>query len=163
MVLRLSSNIIGNTDNYINFPHKLPFVNRQVANLRKAFVNNSSVNIKLSKAQLSKIVQLGGFLGRLLGRLVSTGLLLMKNVIQPLAISVLIPLGITVAASASDAEIHNKILDSGTTTLTTSNEEMEDIMKIIKSIEDSGISLKGVTETIRNKNKNKKEDFLVCY
>ena len=72
----------------------------------------------------------------------------MKNVIQPLAISVLIPLGITVAASASDAEIHNKILDSGTTTLTTSNEEMEDIMKIIKSIEDSGISLKGVTETI---------------
>ena len=87
----------------------------------------------------------------------------MKNVIQPLAISVLIPLGITVAASASDAEIHNKILDSGTTTLTTSNEEMEDIMKIIKSIEDSGISLKGVTETIRNKNKNKKEDFLVCY
>ena len=87
----------------------------------------------------------------------------MKNVIQPLAISVLIPLGITVAASASDAEIHNKILDSGTTTLTTSNEEMEDIMKIIKSIEDSDISLKGVTETIRNKNKNKKEDFLVCY
>ena len=87
----------------------------------------------------------------------------MKNVIQPLAISVLIPLGITVAASAADAEIHNKILDSGTTTLTISNEEMEDIMKIIKSIEDSGISLKGVTETIRNKNKNKKEDFLVCY
>ena len=72
----------------------------------------------------------------------------MKNVIQPLAISVLIPLGITVAASAADAEIHNKILDSGTTTLTISNEEMEDIMKIIKSIEDSGISLKGVTETI---------------
>ena len=87
----------------------------------------------------------------------------MKNVIQPLATSVLIPLGITVAASAADAEIHNKILDSGTTTLTISNEEMEDIMKIIKSIEDSGIWLKGVTETIRNKNKNKKEDFLVCY
>ena len=87
----------------------------------------------------------------------------MKNVIQTLAISVLIPLGITVAASAADAEIHNKILDSGTTTLTISNEEMEDIMKIIKSIEDSGISLKGVTETIRNKKKKKKEDFLVCY
>ena len=87
----------------------------------------------------------------------------MKNVIQTLAISVLIPLGITAAASTADAEIHNKILDSGTTTLTISNEEMEDIMKIIKSIEDSGISLKGVTETIRNKNKNKKEDFLVCY
>ena len=87
----------------------------------------------------------------------------MKNVIQTLAISVLIPLGITAAASTADAEIHNKILDSGTTILTISNEEMEDIMKIIKSIEDSGISLKGVTETIRNKNKNKKEDFLVCY
>ena len=87
----------------------------------------------------------------------------MKNVIQTLAISVLIPLGIRAAASTADAEIHNKILDSGTTILTISNEEMEDIMKIIKSIEDSGISLKGVTETIRNKNKNKKEDFLVCY
>ena len=87
----------------------------------------------------------------------------MKNVIQTLAISVLIPLGITAAASTADAEIHNKILDSGTTILTISNEEMEDIMKIIKSVEDSGILLKGVTEIIRNKTKNKKEHFLVCY
>ena len=86
----------------------------------------------------------------------------MKNVIQTLAISVLITLGITAAASTADAEIHNKILDSGTTILTISNEEMEDIMKIIKSVEDSGILLKGVTEIIRNK-KNKKEHFLVCY
>ena len=80
----------------------------------------------------------------------------MKNVIQTLAISVLIPLGITAAASTADAEIHNKILDSGTTILTISNEEMEDIMKIIKSVEDSGILLKGVTEIIRNKKKTKK-------
>ena len=87
----------------------------------------------------------------------------MKNVIQTLAISVLIPLGITAAASTADAEIHNKILDSGTTILTISNEEMEDIMKIIKSVEDSGILLKGVTGIIRNKKKNKREHFLVCY
>ena len=80
----------------------------------------------------------------------------MKNVIQTLAISVLIPLGITAAASTADAEIHNKILDSGTTILTISNEEMEGIMKIIKSVEDSGILLKGVTEIIRNKKKTKK-------
>ena len=87
----------------------------------------------------------------------------MKNVIQTLAISVLITLGVTAAASTADAEIHNKILDSGTTILTISNEEMEDIMKIIKSVEDSGILLKGVTEIIRNKKQNKKEHFLVCY
>ena len=80
----------------------------------------------------------------------------MKNVIQTLAISVLITLGVTAAASTADAEIHNKILDSGTTILTISNEEMEDIMKIIKSVEDSGILLKGVTEIIRNKKKTKK-------
>ena len=66
-VLKLSLNIIGNSDDETNFPHKLLLTNRQVANLRKAFVNNSSVSIKLSKTQLSKIAQLGGFLGRLLG------------------------------------------------------------------------------------------------
>ena len=95
-------------DDEINFPHKLLLTNRQVSNLRKTFANNSSIDIKLSKTQLSKMIQLGGFLGRLLGLLLKTGLPLIKNVIKPLAKSVLIPLGLTAAVSAADAGIHKK-------------------------------------------------------
>ena len=78
---------------------------RQVVNLRLTFVNNLSVNMKLSKAQLSKTILLGQFPGRILGPLLKTGLPLMKN---PLAKSVLIPLGLTAAVSAVDAGIHKK-------------------------------------------------------
>ena len=76
VVLRLFSNMIG--DNEANFPHQLLLTNTQVSNLRKAFANNSSANIKLSKTQLSKMIQSGGFLGRLLGPLLKTGLPLIK-------------------------------------------------------------------------------------
>ena len=89
VVLRMSSNMIGNNES--NFPHQLSLTNRQVANIRKVFANNSSIDIKLSKTQLSKMMQSGGFLGRLLGPLLKTGLPLIKNVIKPLAKSVLIP------------------------------------------------------------------------
>ena len=106
VVLRLSSNMIG--DNESNFPHKLLLTNRQVTNLQKAFANYLSADIKLSKTQLSKRIQSGGFLGRLLGPLVRTGLPLIKNVIKPLAKSLLIPLGLTPAASTADAVIHKK-------------------------------------------------------
>ena len=106
--LRLSSSMIGNSDDETNFPNKLLLANRQVANFRKAFANNSSVNIKLSKTQLSKMIQSGGFFGKLLGPLLKTGLPLMKNVIKSLAKSVLIPLGLTAAASAADTGIHKK-------------------------------------------------------
>ena len=99
-----------NCDVETNLPHKLLLTDRQVKNLHKAFAHNSSVNIKLSKTQLSKIVQLGRFLGRILGSLLRTGLPLMKSVIQPLAKSVLIPLGLTAAASVADAGIHKKNL-----------------------------------------------------
>ena len=88
--------------------HKLLLTNRQVANLCKAFANYLSTDIKLSKTQLSKMIQSGGFLGRLLGPLLKTGLLLIKNVIKPLAKSVSSPLGLTAAASAADAAIHKK-------------------------------------------------------
>ena len=87
----------------------------------------------------------------------------MKNVLKPLAKSVLIPLGLTAAASATDAAIHKKIIGSGFTTLIISNEEVNDILKIIKSLEESGSLIKGVGETIKNEAKNKKEDFLECY
>ena len=105
-VLRLSSNMIG--DNEANFTHQLLLTNTQVSNLRKAFANNSSANIKLSNTQLSKMIQSGGFLGRLLDQLLKTGLPLISNVIKPLAKSVLIPLGLTAAASAADTGIHKK-------------------------------------------------------
>ena len=80
VVLRLSSNMIG--DNETNFSHKLLLTNRQVANLRKAFANHSSTDIKLSKTQLYKMIQSGEFLGRLLGSFLKTGLPLIKNVIK---------------------------------------------------------------------------------
>ena len=110
-VLRLSSNMIGNSNDNNNFPHELLLTNRQVANLCKAFATNKSTDIKLSKTQLSKMIQSGGFLGRLLGPLLRTGLPLMKNLIKPLAKSVLVPLGLTAAASAADAGIHKKYKD----------------------------------------------------
>ena len=118
--LRLSSNMVG--DNETNFPHKLLLTNRQVASLPKAFANYLSTDIMLSKTQLSKMIQSRGFLGRLLSPLLKTGLPLTKNVIKPLAKSVLVTLGLTPAASAADAGIHEKILGSGTTTLIISNE-----------------------------------------
>ena len=86
--------------------------NRQVTKLRIAFANYLSTDIKLSRTQLSKMIQSGGFLGRLLGPLLITGLPLMKHVIQPLGKSVLIPLELTAAAaSTADAGIHKKSYD----------------------------------------------------
>ena len=96
VVLRLSLTMIGNSDDKINFPYELLLTKRQVANLHKAFANNSSTDIKLPKTQLSKMIQPGGFLGPLLKR----GLPLMENVIKPLAKSVLIPLGLTGSSSS---------------------------------------------------------------
>ena len=85
----------------------------------------------------------------------------MKSVIQPLAKSVLIPLELTAAASAADAEIHKKILGSGhNTILIVSNDEMKDILKIVKSLENSGLLLEGVSETIKNEAKEQKGGFL---
>ena len=107
------------------------------------------------------MIQWGGFLGRLLGPLLKPGLTLIKNVIKPLAKSVLIPLGLTSATSAADAGIHKKILGSGhnDTTLIISNDEIVDIIKIIKFLEDSGL-LNGVTETVQNEVKEQKGGFL---
>ena len=130
-------------DNETDFPNKLFLTNGQVSNLRKAFANHLSTNIKLSKTQLSKMIQSGGSLGRLLGPLLKTGLPLIKNVIKPLAKSVLIPLGLTTAASAADVGIHKKILGSGNmTTLIISNDEIS---------WNSGLLLKRVTETVKMK------------
>ena len=89
-----------------NLPHELLLTTRQKTKIRNAFNNNKSTSIKLSKAQINKIIQSGRFLGKLLGPLLKTGLPLIKNVIKPLAKSVLIPLGLTATASAAITGIH---------------------------------------------------------
>ena len=138
-----------------NFPLKLLLTNRQVADLRKAFANYLSTDIKLSKTQIPEMIQSGGFLLRLLRLLLKIGLPLIKNVIKPLAKSILIGLGLTAAASAADAGIHKKISESGTTALIISNDEMKYIIKI-----ESGLLLKGVSETIQKKAKKQQGGFL---
>ena len=162
VVLRISLSMVGNSNDNTNFPHELLLTNRQVANILKAFANHSSTDIKLSKTQFSKMIQSGGFLGKLLGPLLKTGLPLMKSVIKPLAKGVLIPLGLTAAASAADAGIHKKMLGSGhnNTTLIISNDEMGDILKIVKSLEDSRVLLKGVSETIQHEAKEQRGGFV---
>ena len=132
-----------------DLPHKLLLTTREKTKLRNAFNNYMATDLKLSKAQLSKIIQSGGFLGSLLSKL--TGLLM--KVAVPLAKNILAPLGITAAASAVDARIQKEIHGSRTTTLIISNEEMNDIIEIVQALEDSNILFKGVTETIKNETK----------
>ena len=149
--------MIGDSDDETNFSHELLLTGRQISSIRKAFSNNSSVDIKFSKTQLSKMIQSGGFLGKLLGSLLKTELPLIKNVITSWAKSVLIPLGLTAAAAAADAEILKKTLGSGGhTTLIISNKDIEDLIKIVKSLEDFVLLLKGVTESAQNEVKEKK-------
>ena len=106
VVLRISSNMVGNSNDNTNFPHELLLTNRQVENICKAFANHSSTDIKLSKTQLSKMIQSGGFLGNLLGKLAGP---LMK-VAMPLAKNVSAPLGLTAAMSAIDGSIKKRCL-----------------------------------------------------
>ena len=101
LILRLPSNMIGNSDDETNFPHKLLLTNRQVANLRKAFSNHTSTDIELSKAQLTKM-QKGRFL-RFLAPSLKSGLPLLKSVIKPLGM-----VGLTAAVSATGAAINEK-------------------------------------------------------
>ena len=136
--------MIGDSNDKDNFPHELLLTGRQVSNIRKASDNNSSADIKFSKTQLSKMIQSGGLLGKLLGSLLKTGLPLIK--ITPLAKSILIPSELT----AADEGINKKILGSGNTTLIILNKEMDDLIKIVKSLEGSGLLLKGVTESVQN-------------
>ena len=124
--------------------------NTQVSRLGKAFANNFSANIKLSKTQLHKIRQSGGFLGRLLGQLLKNGLPLIRNVVKPLAKSALIPSGLTAAASSTDAAVHKKMFGSGNTTLIISNKEMNDILKVIKSFEESRFLIRSISKAIKN-------------
>ena len=139
-----------------DLPHELLLTTRQRTKLRNAFNNNMSTGVKLSKAQISKIIQSGRFLGLLLSKLVGP---LMKVAIS-LAKNVLALQGITAAASAIDIGIQKKIHGSGTTNLIISNKEIDNILKIVQALEDSNILLKGVTQTIKNEAKEQKGGFL---
>ena len=129
--------------------HELLLTIRQKTKLINALNNNMPADLKLSRAQISKKIQFGWFLGSLLSKLEGP----LIKVPIPLAKNVLAPLEITAASSAIDTGIRNKIHGSGTTTLIISNEEMNDIMKIVQALEDSNILLKGVTKTIKNETK----------
>ena len=136
-------------------PHELLLATKQNTKLRNAVNNNSATDIKLSKTQIKKIIQSGGFLGKLLSKLAGP---LMK-VAMPLAKNVSAPLGLTAAMSAIDGSIHKKIHGSWVK-LIIEQEDMKDIMKIIKALENSGILLKGVSKTIKNETKEQRGGFL---
>ena len=136
-------------------PHELFLITRQNTKLRNVINNNLTTDIKLSKAQIKKLIQSGGFLGKLLSKLAGP---LMKVALS-LAKNVLAPLGLTAAMSAIDGSIQKKIHGSGIN-LIIEEEDMKDIMKIIKALENSGILLKGVSKTIENETKEQRGGFL---
>ena len=138
-----------------DLPHELLLITRQKTKLRNAF-NNMSTDIN---AQISIVIQSGGFLGSLLSKLAVP----LIRVTVPLAKNILAPLEITAAASAIDAEIQKEIHGSGTTTLIISNNEMNDIIKIIQAPEDSNILMKRAIKTIKNEVKEQKRGFSGIY
>ena len=138
-----------NFDGETNFLHKLLLTDRQVTNLCKAVSDNSSVDVKLSKTELSKIIKSRRFLGRLLGSFLKVGLPLMQNVLQQLAKRMLIPLKLTATVSAADAGIHKKTLESGGTISRISSEKMKDIMKTVRFLEHSRFLIKRSKRTKR--------------
>ena len=135
--------------------HEFLLTNRQNTKLRNAINNNLATDIKLSEAQIKKLIQSGGFLGKLLSKLAGP---LMK-VAMPLAKNVLAPLGLTAAISAIGGSIQKKIHDS-VVKLIIEQEDMNDIMKIIEALENSGILLKGGSKTIENEPKEQRGGFL---
>ena len=142
-ILKMSLKMFDEND----LPHELLLTARQKTKLRNAFSNNMSTDLKLSKAQIFKIIQSGGFLGSLLSKLAGP---LMKVAI-PLPNNA--PVGIAAAASATDAVIQKKTHGSGTTTLIIPNEEMNDITKIVQALKDSITLVEGVSQTIKNETK----------
>ena len=137
-------------------PHELFLTTRQMTKLRNKIGNNMSANIKLSKAQLKKTAQSGGFSARLLCRF-------LPKLIKP-AISVgkniLVPLGLSAAMSGIDRAIQKSMFGYGITTLKIGNKEFSDMMKIIKVLKDHGVSLKGITKAAQNEVKSQRGGFL---
>ena len=140
--LRMSLKMFDGKD----LPHELLLTTRQKTRLRNTFTNNMSTDLKVSRAEIFKIIQSAGFLGSLLSKLAGP---LMK-VAVPLAKNILAPLGNTTGAPVIDTEIQKKIYGSGTTILITLNKNTNGIKKTVQVLEDSNILFKGVTEKIKN-------------
>ena len=153
--LRMSLKMFNGDD----LPHELLLTIRQKIQLRNAFNNNMSTDIKLSKAQISKIIQswrsLGSLLSKLAGLLMKVADLWVKNMLAPL--------GITAAASAINAGIQNKIHGLGTTTLIISNDELNHIMKMLKLLKVLIFWWKELLIQLKTKQKNNMENFYACY
>ena len=132
-------------------PHELLLTTRQNTKLRNTINNNLATDIKLNKAKIKKLIQSRRFLGKLLSKLAGP---LMK-IALPLAKNVLAPLGLTAAMSAIDGSIQKKTYGSGIK-LIIEQEDMNNIMKIIEALENSGILLKGVSKTIENETKEQR-------
>ena len=145
--LRINSKMF-NSD---NLPHELFLTQRQITKLRNAIENNMSTDIKLSKAQIKKIIISGGALGSILGRLLPN----LIKLASPILKNVVASLGLSAAMSGIDGAIQKKIHGYGTTVIF-SNEEINDLMKIIQAFEDKDILLKGVTKTVKNDINNQK-------
>ena len=139
-----------------DLPHELLLTTRQNTKVRNAINNNMATDLNLSKAQIKKMIQSGGFLGKLLSKLAGS----LIKVAMPLAKNVLAPLGLTAAMSAIDGSIQKKMHGSGAIKLIIENEDMNDIMKNIEALENSDILLKGVTKTIESETKEQKGGFL---
>ena len=154
VTLKFSENVIGDSNDETNFSHKFLSTNTQVARLCKVIANGLSANIKLSKTHLDQIVQSEGFLGRRLGQLLKNGML-MKNILKSLAKSVLMTLELA-AALATDGVIPKKTFESGMRTFIISN----DVMKIVKSLVETGLLIKGISKIIKDAVKNQKDGFL---
>ena len=141
-----------------DIPHDLLLTTRQNTKLRNAINNSLSTDKKFSKAQIKKLIRSGGFLDKLLSKLAGP---LMK-VAMPLDKNVLAPLGLTAGMSAIDQSIQKKMRGEGVK-LVIGQEDMNDIIKIIEALEDSGILLKGITKTIENETKEQRGGFLSTF
>ena len=137
-------------------PHELLLTPRWKSRLRNAFENNMPTDIKLSRAQIPKIIHSGRILGSWLSKLAGAPM----QLAVALAKNILDPLGVTAAASAIDAGFPKNNNNTWKATLIISNEEMDDILMIVQTLEDSNILLKGVTKTIENETKEQKGGFL---
>ena len=133
----------------------ITLTNNEIKDILKVIKSLENRGISLEGTTRKIASHKGGFLN-FLRPITTAGLPLMKSVFTPLAKSVLILLGLLARMSAADAAIQKKIYGSDTTALIISSEEMEDIMKIVKLHEESGLPIKGVSETIQNEAKEKK-------
>ena len=135
--------------------HELYLTEQQLNKLRKKIENNMSTDIKLSKVQINKIIKEGGNLGKLLMNFLS------KSIKPAISIgkNILAPLGLSAAMSATDAAVQKKMYGSGNNTLIISNNNLNDLIKIVTTLEEHDILLKGTVKQLKMKQKNKKGDF----